>query len=161
MPDISSCYFCSSLEGNTEYPLIPERLDPSGEAQRTVVVCETCREKLDQVFEPLTQYIQTDERRQRPPDESTEETQVEQSQPERAETPSKSQKSDKVKFSKETRKIVRLLQNRELPANRDEIELLASNAYEIDRSKCQEILDSLIEHEYFVETNGELRLPDE
>lgn len=161
MPDISSCYFCSSLRGASEYSIIPPRLDPSDEAQQTVVVCESCREKLDRVFKPIVQYLGTLDTNEKPQGTSSAEEPVDPSQSaDTAEQP-KSREAEAGTFPDGTRQIVRLLQNRELPADREEIELLASNAYEIDRDTCHEILEALIEHEYFSETNGKIHLPDE
>lgn len=161
MPDISSCYFCSSLDGNTEYPLIPQRLDPSADAQRTVVVCESCREKLDQVFEPIVRYVETTETNREPQEKPQAKSTEDPPRSEKNEDPTNSRDDEKVTFPDGTQQIARLLQNRELPANREEIELLASNAYEIERDTCREILDALIAHGYFTETNGDIRLPDE
>ena len=157
MPDISSCYFCSSLAETTEYPLIPERLEPSADEQRTIVVCEDCRDKLDRIFEPVTRYVESSDQDEKRSVEQQEDA------PEnsRRATPDEQQTStetdDKASFPDGTKQIVRLLQNRELPADRNEIELLASNAYDIDRTKCEKILDALIAHEYFIEVDGEIR----
>lgn len=161
MPDISSCYFCSSLRGTSEYSLIPDRLDPSAEAQQTVVVCESCREKLDRVFEPIVQYLGTLDSNEVPQETPSAEDPDDPPQSTNTVEQPKSREAEAGTFPDGTRQIVRLLQNRELPADFEEIELLASNAYEIDRETCHEILEALIKHEYFSETNGEIHLPDE
>lgn len=57
MVDLASCYFCGSVEGLKEYPVIPQDLYPPDEAQRTIVVCPSCREKLGAVLEPIFEYL--------------------------------------------------------------------------------------------------------
>lgn len=57
MVDLASCYFCGSVEGLKEYPVIPQDLYPPDDVQRTIVVCPSCREKLGAVLEPIFDYF--------------------------------------------------------------------------------------------------------
>lgn len=165
MPDISSCYFCSTIDGITEYPVIPDEFDPPEKHQQVLVVCDSCRTKLERVLEPVVQYVETTqspsgtkEESDRPQDTSSDPDQ----DPGDSESRSgaSTTTTDDGTFPDSARKIVRLIQNRELPADREEIELLASNAYEIELAECQRILDALIDHGYFIETAGKIDIPE-
>jgi hypothetical protein len=57
------------------------------------------------------------------------------------------------------RKVVRLLQNREFPVERDSFVDLASNAYELAERDVSDSLDRLVERGALVESGGELRKP--
>lgn len=165
MPDISSCYFCSTIDGITEYPVIPDEFDPPEKHQQVLVVCDSCRTKLERVLEPIVQYVETTQspretkdEPERPKDTSTDSDQHPSNSESRRKTSSAT--TDDGAFPDGARKVVRLIQNRELPADREEIELLASNAYEIERAECQRILDALIDHGYFTETAGKIDIPE-
>lgn len=61
MEQLSSCYFCgdapdASLE---EHPAVPESLRPPGEPETTVVLCPTCRRKLDAVLETVVAAVES------------------------------------------------------------------------------------------------------
>jgi hypothetical protein len=57
------------------------------------------------------------------------------------------------------RKVVRLLQNRAFPVERESFTDLASNAYELDESDVAASLDRLVERGALVESGGELQKP--
>lgn len=61
----------------------------------------------------------------------------------------------------EYNKVMRLVQNREFPLDRAEIESVASNAYGIPRRDCARILDAAIERGLLAERDGQLLNPDE
>jgi len=61
----------------------------------------------------------------------------------------------------EYNKVMRLLQNREFPVDREEIETVASNAYELRRSECAEVIDLAVDPGLIDEQEGELRRPVE
>jgi hypothetical protein len=58
MVEFSDCYFCGTVADDLEqYPILPAGMDPPEERQRRVVVCPTCREKLDRVIEPVVAFV--------------------------------------------------------------------------------------------------------
>jgi len=57
MADLQDCYFCGAIEELEQHPIVPAELDPPEDAQHRVVVCPTCRAKLDRVVEPLLAYV--------------------------------------------------------------------------------------------------------
>jgi hypothetical protein len=57
------------------------------------------------------------------------------------------------------RKVVRLLQNREFPVERESFVDLASNAYELEETDVSASLDRLVERGALVESGGELQKP--
>ena len=57
------------------------------------------------------------------------------------------------------RKVVRLLQNREFPVERESFVDLASNAYELEESAVSASLDRLVERGALVESGGKLQKP--
>ncbi|MEF8757637.1 MAG: hypothetical protein V5A33_05330, partial [Halobacteriales archaeon] len=62
MADFSSCYFCgAALDAPLEeYPVVPAELHPSPERQGTVVLCPTCRGKLDAILEDVIGAVEVD-----------------------------------------------------------------------------------------------------
>ncbi len=60
----------------------------------------------------------------------------------------------------EYNKVMRLLQNREFPVERDEIETVAANAYGLARSDCAEVIDLAIDRDLLGEENGQLVRPE-
>ncbi|ELZ95316.1 hypothetical protein C440_09567 [Haloferax mucosum ATCC BAA-1512] len=57
------------------------------------------------------------------------------------------------------RKVIRILQNREFPVERAEIESLASGAYDLDDDEVADIFDYAIERDLLVDDGGMLRRP--
>ena len=57
------------------------------------------------------------------------------------------------------RKVVRILQNREFPVERADVEALASNAYDLDDEQVAEIFDYAVERGLLVDDGGTLRKP--
>lgn len=55
MEQLSSCYFCGGALDSSlaEYPVVPKHLHPTTENQKTVVLCEGCRQKLGTVVETI------------------------------------------------------------------------------------------------------------
>ena len=60
----------------------------------------------------------------------------------------------------EYNKVMRLLQNREFPVDRTEIETVAANAYSLARSECAEVIDLAIDRGLIAEEEGQLTRPD-
>jgi hypothetical protein len=54
------------------------------------------------------------------------------------------------------KKVIRLLQNREFPVEREEFEVIAQNAYDIPLRDCQEVVDTLVEEDYVGQEGGQL-----
>lgn len=61
----------------------------------------------------------------------------------------------------EYNKVMRLVQNREFPLDRTEIETVAANAYDISRRDCARILDAAVDRGLLAERDGQLVRPDE
>lgn len=57
------------------------------------------------------------------------------------------------------RKVIRLLQNREFPVRRVEIEDLAANAYELSPGECSDAIDAIVRKGLLVEEEGTLMRP--
>jgi len=53
-------------------------------------------------------------------------------------------------------KIIKLLQNREFPVDREEFEIVASNAYDIPMDECTDVVDTLVAEGYVGERDGHL-----
>ncbi|MFC6973987.1 hypothetical protein ACFQL1_03785 [Halomicroarcula sp. GCM10025709] len=60
----------------------------------------------------------------------------------------------------EYNKVMRLLQNRELPVDRAEIQAVAVNAYEIQPDEFDTIVDAAIERDLIAEREGQLVAPE-
>jgi hypothetical protein len=61
----------------------------------------------------------------------------------------------------EYNKVMRLLQNREFPVDRQEIEAVATNAYDLRQSECAEVIDLAVDRGLIDEREGELHRPVE
>ncbi|ELZ24841.1 hypothetical protein C475_11410 [Halosimplex carlsbadense 2-9-1] len=59
MDRLSSCYFCGAALDATleEHPVVPGALHPGAETQKTVVLCRTCRRKLDAVLDTVVDAV--------------------------------------------------------------------------------------------------------
>ncbi|WP_459194252.1 hypothetical protein [Halosimplex sp. J119] len=56
----------------------------------------------------------------------------------------------------ENTKVMRLLENREFPVDRDEFVTVAANAYQVSRDDCDKVIDLAVEHDLLREENGQL-----
>lgn len=61
--------------------------------------------------------------------------------------------------SPEAQKVIKLLQNREFPLEREEFEIVASNAYDIPMRDCEEVIDTLVAEGYVGEDGAMLTRP--
>jgi len=57
-------------------------------------------------------------------------------------------------------KVIKLLQNREFPLDREEFEVVASNAYDIPMRDCRDVIDTLVAEGYVAEDGGRLVRPE-
>jgi hypothetical protein len=56
--------------------------------------------------------------------------------------------------------VIKLLQNREFPLDREEFEVVASNAYDIPMRDCQDVIDTLVAEGYVAEDGDQLVRPE-
>ena len=56
----------------------------------------------------------------------------------------------------EYNKVMRLLQNREFPVDRDEIVTVTANAYQVSRATCERVIDAAIDRDLLDEREGQL-----
>ncbi|WP_436924242.1 hypothetical protein [Halosimplex amylolyticum] len=56
----------------------------------------------------------------------------------------------------ENTKVMRLLENREFPVDRDEFVTVAANAYQVSRDDCDKVIDLAVEHGLLREESGQL-----
>ena len=61
----------------------------------------------------------------------------------------------------EYNKVMRLLQNREFPVDRAEIETIATSAYDLSGSECAAVIDLAVDRGLVAERDGQLVRPDE
>jgi hypothetical protein len=241
MPELRSCYFCGDPgESLGTYAVIPPRLNPTEEEQRTVVLCSTCQKKLVRVMEPLVDRVTASPASSgrepesgaepaaggSPPasteaataDESTDQPGIQASDrsvtfpsgdadgsdgdadavepaagpdtsgadvgsdgaaastPATAntddgaaerETAAADQGTETVDLEEkrggelpdEYRTVMRLVENREFPMARADLETVVTSAYGIDDDQCRRILDAAIERGVLVEDGAELDRP--
>jgi hypothetical protein len=60
----------------------------------------------------------------------------------------------------EYNKVMRLLQNREFPVDRAEIETIATSAYDLSERECAAVIDLAVDRGLVVERDGQLVQPD-
>ncbi|WP_411967557.1 hypothetical protein [Haloferax sp. YSSS75] len=93
-------------------------------------------------------------------DEADAETEPpEASEPDEPTTADDEDESDTPSEPPQFRKVVRILQNREFPVERADVEALASNAYDLDDEQVAEIFDYAVERGLLVDDDGTLRKP--
>jgi len=61
----------------------------------------------------------------------------------------------------EYNKVMRLLQNREFPVDREEIEVVAANAYQVGRADCAKVIDVAVDRGLIAEDDGQLVKPED
>lgn len=59
----------------------------------------------------------------------------------------------------EYNRVMRMLQNREFPIDREEIVLVASNAYDLAQSECNQVIDLAVDRGLLDDRDGELYRP--
>ncbi|WP_424007331.1 hypothetical protein [Haloferax denitrificans] len=104
--------------------------------------------------EPTDETEQTDEA-----DDETEPTGDESASATAEEAQSTAGSSDRGGEPPKFRKVIRILQNREFPVERAEVEALASGAYDLDDDEVADIFDYAIERGLLVDDSGTLRRP--
>ncbi|MFB6152199.1 MAG: hypothetical protein ABEJ40_10370 [Haloarculaceae archaeon] len=240
MDRLSSCYFCgAALDASLdEYPVVPESLHPGPDAQKTVVLCPTCKRKLDGVLDVVVGAVEAragaptgdagsdvettlgddaDVLRSvgsgdgdgdgdgEPDPAETDEAGAESvergstgdgtgrgttedrddgesasgesggddaagSEPRGEDAPdSRTSGADaadedpdgddvsEVTLTRlENTKVMRLLQNREFPVDREEFVTVASSAYEVSPRDCDKVIDLAVEHDLLDERDGQL-----
>jgi hypothetical protein len=60
----------------------------------------------------------------------------------------------------EYNKVMRLLQNRQFPVDREEIEVVAANAYDLSRKECAQVIDLAVDRGLIAESGDRLVRPD-
>jgi hypothetical protein len=241
MVEFSDCYFCGSVEEEVEqHPVIPPSTDPPTDRQRRVVLCTSCREKLERVTGSIvahldpgaadragasarvgegasmssvaegtsmefigevgtsgagtpgdatdgtetpgeqldaeeteqadaeeteqadaeeTEQADAEETEQADAEETDETGETEMEETETGETETE-EADGPVELPSETRKILRLLENREFPVDREEINTVAANAYGVDADDVEVVFDTLIHQGRLREENGMLHKRD-
>jgi hypothetical protein len=164
MTDFSDCYFCGAVAADLEeHPVIPPETDPPDARQRTVAVCPTCREKLDRVIEPVVAHLDPDSAKHDVEADDSDSAPAEHGvDPERSpgeDTKQRDGPDDTSEFPRESRRILRLLDNREFPVDRDDIVTVATNAYDVTREEAESVIDLLIERDELTEEDGTLHRP--
>jgi hypothetical protein len=177
MAEFSDCYFCGTVTADLEeYPVIPPETDPPDPRQHTVTVCPTCREKLDRVIDPvvahlggLEQATESDGRDGETTEQEAKATAVDTDHtgggtdagggPD-VDAGGRDGSGDASEFTPESRRILRLLDNREFPVDREEIITVATNAYGVAHAEAGAVLDLLIEHGELTEEDGTLYRPE-
>ncbi|SDK05801.1 hypothetical protein SAMN05216226_11613 [Halovenus aranensis] len=61
----------------------------------------------------------------------------------------------------EYNRVMRMLQNRNFPVDRTEIEVVAANAYDLAESECAQVIDLAVDRGLLEERDGELYRPDD
>ena len=59
----------------------------------------------------------------------------------------------------EYNRVMRMLQNREFPVDRAEIEFVAANAYDLAESECAQVIDVAVDRGLLIERDGQLYRP--
>ena len=183
MSQLSSCYFCGSALDTSlsEYPVVPEELRSGETDDTTVVLCPTCRRKLGTVIEAVvdaagegvttdgtadTDLTGEDDRpddsglldggtadRGAPSSAGSDPTPSEPSGTPAGDTASDDEEPTLTNL--EYNKVMRLLQNRELPVDRAEIQEVATSAYQISPEEFDTVIQAAIQRDLIAERNGQ------
>jgi hypothetical protein len=232
MERLSSCYFCGDALDATleEHPVVPSDLHPDPESQTSVVLCSSCRQKLEVVLETVVDAVERDtaddsdaeemadaadtdesgssdrsedtkytdsrgagfrrdddgavesgsltggafsdddsaeptESRDQSGSSDSNDTSRESSSSGQRDTgsggdsddPDRSTTERDISLSRlENTKVMRLLENREFPVDKDEFVTVAASAYQISREDCETVLALAVEHDLLREDDGQL-----
>jgi len=167
MDRLASCYFCGTALDDevTERPVVPEQLASDEHREATVVVCRGCDRKLDRVLAAVVNAVREPDRREGAtgrdggdddalPDDPTPEPDAE--TPAEADDGSDGSTAETTVSALEYNKVMRLVQNREFPVDRAEIEEVAASAYQISPEACRRVIDEAIERDLLSERDGEI-----
>ncbi len=170
MVEFSDCYFCESVEEDVEqFPVIPPNTDPPTDRQRRVVLCPSCREKLERVTDPIVAHLDPAAADRAGAsagvDEGTSMEFIGEVGGSGAGTPEDTtdgteEADEPVELPSETRKILQLLENREFPVDREEIGAVAAKAYGVDTDDVDVVFDTLIDQGRLLDDDGTLHKPD-
>lgn len=176
MPELAACYFCGTTDG-------AESVRLGGGA--TATLCPDCRAKLETVLEavegggtPSGDPSSSDGRPTAGDPEagsgapstagasdvsadSSDEGGTDANDEVGAEaSPVNNDAGDAEVSALEHNKVVRLLENREFPVDRDEFVAVAANAYQVDHADCDRVIDAAIEEGLIAEEDGRLVRPE-
>ena len=171
MRQVRTCDFCGD-DASGLYEPLPDSI-PDGPR---LLLCDGCRDRLASVIDPLLDRVQADGGSVARPastsdaggDESGDKTtpvEPETSADAGASTASVSDSRDASGRSKRERrgtphgyrKVLRFLENRELPVAREEAEQLAAEAYEMDTEGVAAVIDHAVEYGRLREVDGQLK----
>lgn len=157
MREVRSCDFCGE-DAAGAYEVVPAGTGVTAEARR-MLLCDGCRDRLAAVVDPLLDALgDSDGFPTAPPAEGS---------------PTEDESGDGSSTAGEPetggqplqghgppsgyRKVVRFLENRELPVDRAAAEGLVVDAYELDEEDVTAAIDHAVKHGRLRDVNGELR----
>lgn len=160
MANLAACYFCGTAAD-------AEAVRLGGDASATL--CPDCRGKLETILEAIEEERSmvespADDQTVAAEDESEMDTSTARSEPDDADTEDESPQSivegEHDVSALEHNKVMRLLENREFPIQRDEFVAVAANAYQVDHTDCDRVIDAAIAEGLIDEEDGKLIRPD-
>jgi hypothetical protein len=184
MREVRTCDFCGETAAGT-FEVVPPERDPAGDGRR-LVLCPACRETLGDVLEPLlggasdtggdataaedigtTTVVAEPESSpgdattandgRRDPEAATDGSRVDaQGGDSLEEALGGSPTSARSGAPRGYRKVMRFLENREFPVEREEAETLAAEAYGMDRESVAAAIDHAVKHNRLREASGKL-----
>ena len=175
MSRMAVCYFCGTVvDSPVPTPLLPASLRDGGDGP-TIDLCADCEEKYGAVRETIAESVDgattaPDAASAADPadtdaaadglDDITigdDDDTAESSADGEPDAGSDDAAFADVSVSKaDFRRVMRLLENRDLPVERTEIETVASNAYDISETTCAAILDAAAERGHIAIADGRI-----
>ena len=186
MADLQSCFFCGTPEELKQYAVVPPRYTDDGDPQ-TAVLCPQCKTKLLQVIEPLVDRLEGDgsptgQQREQPASGGDGITMSPQAGAEPAGNEPEPATAAEPDTSNEAapstgdaaseaaaggpqappsyRRAMRMLETRQFPLDRSEVESLLANAYDLETHELEAVLDHAVETGKLVEEDGQFRKPE-
>ncbi|MEF8840112.1 MAG: hypothetical protein V5A62_00605 [Haloarculaceae archaeon] len=170
MREVRTCDFCGEEAAGT-FEAVPAERDPSGDGRR-LVLCTGCRDTLASVLEPLLDGAAAGDSAGAGAGPGADGTSPAggggdptaagsdggtTGDDEGAETAGGGSRSPGRGTPRGYRKVMRFLENRDLPVDREEAETLAAEAYEMDPGAVSAAIDHAVKHNRLREVSGELR----
>jgi hypothetical protein len=167
-PDVREldCDFCGGTATGA-YEVLPAELDPSPDEQVRIVLCDSCRETLNDVLAPLLDRIGSGDAFA--PGPSFAADAAGHSSPvveagsdggdgidETGDDPAIAIDAAAGEEPPNFRTVMRFLNNREFPVDRAEVAEFAAGAYDLEDQDVQDIFDYAIERGILAEENGML-----
>lgn len=172
MRQLSGCDFCGGTASGT-FEVLPAAYDPEGEGKR-MLLCDHCRDALSSILDPLLDAKDQEPAGDVEPDLTPTDADPADNEPHGTETTGEEAEPDATDSNRRTqmaatgagtssrvpkgyRKVLRFLENREMPMERSEAVEMTAGAYDMDEEAVEAAIEHAVSHDRLKSYDGEIR----